>query len=79
MSITNGLHLAEIAKIWNNDENSESYNIFSQINCYDYSKFCTDKISVIDFPSFNFYKKGELVKSLKYLPSDEELVFILNK
>ena len=47
--------------------------LFSSINCFDYSKFCSKNLSIYDFPSFIIFKYGRLINKFKYLPEDEKI------
>ena len=64
--------MIRLAKNWNEKDNN--YNIFSQLNCYDYSKFCTENLTLYDYPSLRFYKSGKLVKIFDFIPDEIEIL-----
>jgi hypothetical protein len=80
--LSNFYYRADVFEKYNslNEElkDGKKMKLFSSINCFDFSKFCTRNLSVYDFPSFHFYKYGRLVKKFSYLPDDESLFNHIN-
>jgi hypothetical protein len=53
-------------------------DLFSTINCFDYSDFCTH-LNVLTFPSLQVYKDENLVKKMNFLPSNDVLLHVIKK
>ena len=49
-------------------ENKDS--VFTAINCFDYSEFCSDQLDINEFPTLSFYEHGILIKKFDYLPEN---------
>ena len=78
VSIDDASRLSEVIDAWNGDSQSNQ-TVFSQVNCYDYSEFCSLILDVYQFPSYRFYVNGKMVLNLEYLPENVELINLLNK
>jgi hypothetical protein len=74
-SIHDALHLIELAKVFG----SKSKEIFSVVNCFDYSDFCSEAMNIYGYSHFSFYSKSDLVENYEYLPSDQEILEFLYK
>ena len=49
-------------------------SIFTAINCFDYSEFCSDELDINEFPSLSFYEHGFLIKKFDYLPENNIII-----
>lgn len=63
-SLKDASQLIELAKKFNNT----SDNLFSEMDCFSYSEFCSKRLNINEYPEYQFYSNGRLIKRIAYLP-----------
>ena len=61
-SLKDANYLIDLAKIWANYKQR-----FALLNCFDYSDFCSNKLNIIKYPFYKFYRSDQLVGEFNYI------------